>query len=446
MHGAEPKIAQYYLYYPLALTILALGLYALAWAGKSRRTLGIFVGAAGLLLLPLKTILLDNPFIDFHFLLSGGEYVNQGLDPYTLPQMPFPPTALPFFAILAALPRHGLKVAWLVASVIATAALIPLARRCLILQGESRRVDLDGPALWALTAMFSVSISLHVAIKEGNLSIFVALCILLAILSQAHGRGVLAGVCLALATFKPQTMLPFLLLFLRKSDLRTWVALAVVSLLLCIGGSPISELPARFRGEIAQINKLTEFGMVNDYSFEAPEDHNMIGFNRLVYCLGMRNRLAIRWIHVCCNAALGAWLLVLALRPRGFPRDAFCSILALYSLMFFYHRHYDLAMLALPLVYAASRLRSSQLLERQLCSVALIAMLAVMYLHPSSVRVAVPRLTGGTGVWERLGEAIVFPYIIWAILLAMACLTIAARLGAAAATDSSQPRFSSASP
>ena len=435
MQVLESRAAQYYVYYPVALGILALGLYVLASAGKHRRTLGLLVLGSGLLLLVLKTIFLDNPFVDFAFVISGGDFVNHGRDPYTLPQMPFPPTALPLFAVLAALPYQGVKVAWLAASVVATVALIPLARRCLLSRSETSRFDLDGPALWVLTAMFSVSISLHVAIKEGNMSVLVTLCILLAIVLQSRGQGVAAGFCLALATIKPQTLLPFLMLFLRRSDLRTWVTLAVVSLLLCAAGSPIAEIPARFRGEIANVKKLTEFGAVNDYSFEAPVDHNIIGLNRLVYCLGMRDRVAIQWIHVSLNAALGIWLLTLALRPRGFPRDAFLAILSLYSLVFFYHRHYDLAMFAIPLVYCASRVRSSRPLERRLCFASLVIMLAVMDIHPSSVQVVLQKIFTGNGLWERLGEAFVIPYFIWAILAVMVCLTIVARLDSGAPAD-----------
>jgi len=440
MHKLESDVAQYYVYYPLALVVLAFGLCALVWAGKSRRTLGFLVAGSGLLLLLLKTLTNENPLNDFQILLQGGDCVIRGQDPYKLPVMPFPPTALPLFAVLAELPRHSLLVTWLAASVIATLSLIPLARRCLILQADTSRFDLDGPALWALAAVFSLSISLHFAIKAGNLSIFVSLCILLAILFQSQGRGLSAGVCLALATVKPQTLLPFLLLFLRRSDLRTWMALAVVSLLLCLSGSPISELPARFRGEMDNITRLTEFGELNDYSFEAPQDQNIIGFNRLVYCLGMRNRVAIRWIQHSLVAAFGAWLLSLALWPRAFPRDALCSITSLYSLVFFYHRTYDLAILALPLVYATSRLRSSQPVERRLCLVSLVTMLAVMYIHPTFVEVALRKLTGGTRVWEPLGEAFVFPYATWAILGVMACLATAARINADAPRDySSQP-------
>ncbi|MGO9913939.1 MAG: glycosyltransferase 87 family protein [Isosphaeraceae bacterium] len=439
MHNPESNVAQYYVYYPLALVVLALGLCVLAWAGRRRRALGILVTASGLLLLLLKTVTNENPLNDFLILLQGGDCVIRGQDPYDLPVMPFPPTALPLFAVLAELPRHGLLITWLAASVIATLSLIPLARRCLILQAGTSRFDLDGPALWALTTVFSLSISLHFAIKAGNLSIFVALCILLAILLQSKGWGLAAGACLALATVKPQTLLPFLLLFLRRSDVRTWVALAVVSLVLCLSGSPISELPARFRGEMDNIARLTAFGELNDYSFESPQDQNMIGFNRLVYCLGMRNRVAIRWIQISLVAAFGAWLLTMARGPRGFPRDAFCSIVSLYSLVFFYHRTYDMAILALPLVYAASRLGSTQPVERRLCLVSLVTMLAVMYIHPTFVEVALRKLTGGMRVWEPLGEAIVFPYATWAILGVMACLAAAAWKSADAPRHSASP-------
>ncbi len=438
MDGVAERAARFYVYYPFALLVLVLGLYALVCAGKSRRTLSYVVVGCGMLLLLLKTTFLENAFVDFNFLLAGGDVVRRGEDPYKLAQMPFPPTVLGVFAALSSLPRKGVMVAWLFASVVVTVCLVPLARRCLILQSGTNRFDLDGPALWVLTTIFSVSVSLDVAIKEGNLSVLVTFCILLALLFQSQGRGVLSGVCLAVATFKPQTLLPFLILFLRKSDLRTWIALAVASLLLCAAGSPISELPDRFRGEFAMVARLSDVGKVNDYSFPGLVNQSIVGFNRLVYCLGLRDRVMISWVQTALVAVFGIWLVSLALQPKRFPRDTLYSLIALYSMLFFYHRHYDLPILALPLVYTASRLRSSQTLERRLCLAALVIMLATMYIHPMSVELVVRKLSAGKPVLERLCQALLLPYTIWAILISMACLAIATIKSTVADSDTSQ--------
>ena len=385
------------------------------------------VACSGLLLLVVKTVTNENPLGDLKTVLEGGDCVLNGQDPYALPVMPFPPTALPLFAGLAALPRQGLLVGWLAVTTIVTVSLVPLARRCLLSLAGPNRFDIDGPALWALSTLFSLSIALHIAIKAGNLSIVVSFFILLAILFQSHGLSFSAGACLALATVKPQTLLPFLLLFLRKSDIRTWVALVVVSLVLCLSGSPISELPNRIRGEMKNIAGLTQFGALNDYSFEAPQDNNIIAFNRLLYCLGMRNRDAISRIQLVLVVAIGAWLISLMVRPRDFPRDALCVLTALYSLVFFYHRGYDLAILALPLVYTASRLRSDEPTERRLCLASFVTMLLLMYIHPVFLEVALRKLTGAFRLVERIGEGIVLPYATWAVLGVMACVAIAGR-------------------
>ena len=68
-----------------------------------------------------------------------------------------------------------------------------------------------------------------------------------------------------------------------------------------------------------------------------------------------------------------------------------------------------------------------QLLRYLVC-----AMLAVMYVHPSFVQVIFTKLFPGTGVWDRLGQGLVLPFIIWTILGAMACITIVARRDTAA--------------
>src|SRR5262249_9669429 len=153
---------------------------------------------------------------------------------------------------------------------------------------------------------------------------------------------------------KVHTVIPILILFSRKSDLRTWISLAVTTVLLCLATSSISEFPGRIRDEFRNVTELSAAGKVNDYSFDNPYDHMIIGFDRTLYCLGLRDRSVIGLAQGAILVGIGLWLLWLALRPQGFPRRALCSIVALYAMIFLYHRTYDMTILALPLVYAAT--------------------------------------------------------------------------------------------
>ena len=51
-------------------------------------------------------------------------------------------------------------------------------------------------------------------------------------------------------------MLPFLLLFLRKSDWRAWVALAATSLALCLATGPPADLPSRLATLLERIEQV----------------------------------------------------------------------------------------------------------------------------------------------------------------------------------------------
>ena len=70
-------------------------------------------------------------------------------------------------------------------------------------------------------------------------------------------------------------MLPFLLLFHRKTDLRTWVALPVIVLGLCLMTPRADDLPGRLTALLERIKELELPGRVNDYSFEGTRSENI---------------------------------------------------------------------------------------------------------------------------------------------------------------------------
>ena len=91
-------------------------------------------------------------------------------------------------------------------------------------------------------------------------------------------------------------------------------------------------------------------------------------------------------------------------------------------MIFFYHRTYDMTILALPLVYAATGMRADRLVERRLNSAVFIMIILLMYVHSMLVKLAVQKATALQPVLGYLGQAILLPYATWLILLSMTCI------------------------
>ena len=100
----------------------------------------------------------------------------------------------------------------------------------------------------ALTLVLIASDAFGYGLFIGQLGLLAALALVAALDQQGRGRPIGAGIWLGVATIKVSTMLPFLLLFLRKSDLRTWVALVLTCSTLCLLGGFPSLLPGASRG------------------------------------------------------------------------------------------------------------------------------------------------------------------------------------------------------
>ncbi len=373
--------------------------------------------------------------IDYRIFWGAGNDVWAGIDPYgadRFAELPFPhpPNVLPFFAAFALLPFPTSFLVWTAFNVVACVALVPLTQAALMAQDR-----LDGSAvpnpkpswrlpevvLFGLTCALILSDASLLTLALGQFSIMAAVALLAALAAQARGRPVAAGVLLALATVKVGTMLPFLLLFLRKEDWRTWVALALTTLALCLATVPATELPGRLMTVLDRIEQLQAPGQVNDYTFEGTQPENILGFESAFYRVGLRDRTVIRLAQFAAVLALGAWVARQVIGPRRLPRAAACALVALYSTLFLYHRSYDTVILVLPLVYCAGQARLGQGRVRWQFAACAIALLFVLNLNVEFLREAT-RLSLTWGAWGRVVQAVVLPYGTWLIVLAMVLL------------------------
>jgi hypothetical protein len=413
---------------------------ALAAGFRIRAGLVRWASFAAALLLLFYLMILFKAMIppDYHIFWRAGRDIWSGLDPYAPARFstnPFlnPPTALPLFALFAILPFAPSFVIWALLNLLICLALPAFSLRVLRAQGgrdseigHERKTSVDvlpTTQLVAMTAALAVSDAFIRGLYAGQLGLLTAFFLIAALGAQARGRPIVAGVCLALATIKVVTMLPFLLLFHRRSDITTWLSLGCVCIGLCLATGRLEALPGRLSNMAQRIEALSAPGKVNDYSFEGTQNESLIGFEHLFYCLGVRDRLLIRWLQYLAVATAGlwvAWQVLVARRPPG----AACSLVALFAMVFLYHRDYDALILTLPMVYCASRAHRETGTARYLFSGCSIAIHAILYMNLTLLMF----LTGKSQIWGvagRLIQATLLPYALWLILLAMAAIVTA---------------------
>ena len=415
---------------------LALGVLVLLRARVPTFWLKSLIAATlAILLIHLYAVFHQDLFgFDFQLFWKTGLDVWRGADPYAparFAEHPFlnPPTALPLFALFAALPIRASLAFWTLLNIASSLGLIALARSALISQdrlgaagGQVRAAleSLPPVAIAGLAICLSFSEASLKGLYLGQLGLFTAVMLLLALVAQGRGRPIWAGVCLFLATVKFVTMIPFVLLFLRRADRLSWVVLLALVLGSCALTGRIADLPGRLATLAQRAGELSAPGKVNDYSYEGTRNESIISFEHLFYRLGMRDRVWIRYAQVFALLTVGAWVAYLVLL-KDLPRPAAACLVSLSSLLFIYHRDYDALILALPLVHCAGRLGEATGRARWAYAAIGVSTIGVLYMSSTFLRC----LTGFTlqwGAWGRLVHAAVLPYATWLILLCMLIL------------------------
>jgi Glycosyltransferase family 87 len=368
---------------------------------------------------------------DLMYFWSAGRTIWQGGDPYSDPYLLNPPTATPLYVLfgLASLPT--IAVIWASLNAIGGLLLVPLAYRTLSAVDAPDDWKLPPVVVGLLTVIVGLSFSFRLGVQTGQLSCLVALALLAAILVRAKGQRVLAGVLLAAATIKTGMMLPFLLLFPRRSDWRVWAAMALTALVLCLTATPAPKLLERCQECLKHISAFSQRGMENDYSYDNVTSKGekryieIFGFDHLLYRAGLRDRAVIQAAQYALLLLLGAWIAWQVIRRPDLPRGAACSLVAIYSAVFLYHRLQDMIILALPLTYVIGRAlieRGRACLAYLLCAAAI---LGVLHLRTGMLLSLTERYANSTSLGGRLIEALVLPYGTWLVLLALGCLTAA---------------------
>ncbi len=265
-----------------------------------------------------------------------------------------PPTAGPLFRLFAVLPLRTSAPVWTLVNALGMLGLVPLAQAALRAQGGADAPRLPGFRRAILTAALCLSCSHGMGLALGQVSLLMAVALLAALHAQGRNRPAQAGFWLAVATIKVNTMLPFLVLFLRRRDGRTWLSLSLCTLAFCLATGPLSQLPARCHATLATIRTSFEPGHVNDYAYDGPAQASLVGIDHALYRLGLRDRILIPRLQLVLLAGLGLALAQRVVRGR-WRRDHACALVALFATLFLYHRVYDLVLLVLPIVFALLR-------------------------------------------------------------------------------------------
>jgi len=369
--------------------------------------------------------------LDFQFFWKAGCDVWDAVDPYSpsrFTEHPFlnPPTALPLFALFAALPIRASLAFWTLLNVSSSLGLIALARSALMSQdrlgiaGHQARGGLESlppVAIAGLAICLSFSEASLKGLCLGQVGVFTAVMLVLALVAQGRGQPIWAGVCLFLATVRFVTTIPFLVLFLRRPDRLSWVVLLALALGSCALTGRIADLPGRLATLAQRAGELSAPGKVNDYSYEGTRNESIISFDHLFYRLEMRDRDWIRYAQVFALLTVGAWAAYLVIMNDR-PRPATACLVSFFSLLFLYHRDYDSVILALPLVYCAGKVRVTTGPPRWLYTACGSMAIAILYADELYLRLLTQHSLGW-GTWGRLVQATVLPYAMWLILLAI---------------------------
>ncbi len=389
---------------------------ALAWG----------VAVVGCLSFVLLTYLQYPPGKDVRIFWETGCTLWQGGNPYG-DKCINPPTALPLYLGLAALPFPLLLAAWTALSVGLGLALVWLAQHVLQVQGAEAKWRLPGVVIAVLTSAAVLSFAVRYGVELGQIALLNTSFIFAALYAQGRGRPGWAGFWMALATVKISLMLPFLVLFHRKEDRKTWLTLGATTLGLCLFCTSGMELPQQLRDCLHNIGELGGPGKINDYSYLNRNNIENFGFDHALFRLGVKDRQMVQGAQLALLALLGCWIAWNVVRGHWSPAAA-CAVVAFYAAVFLYHRVYDMSILFLPLVYAAGRARTERGTARWLFALSALSVLAVLYLRVGMLRSLTGVAPGAEGVVYRLLEALVLPYGTWLVVIGMVCLAAAERL------------------
>jgi Glycosyltransferase family 87 len=420
------SIEQYYVYYPLALIITAAIIAAILDIPWAKRIFP-YVIAAGWIIFAAKTVIYSSTGTDFNVFWEAGQATLQGKSPYSVAGAVNPPTAVPFYILLASIPQPLSLLGWTVVNAIAAALLVWVSYQMLRGQDYPYKVMLPNRVLNGLSVVAALSLPCHFSLRLGQFTFLITVCIILALSAYGRGRQIFAGIIYGIATIKINTALPFLLLLVDRRSWRFWLTMSLSVLVLCMMIPGPARLLPWVQQSLGNIVALAQPGKINDYSVLSSDFHNMIGFDSIFYHLGVGDRSQIRIFQLVAMTTLGAWIGFKSIGQRDGSRGATCAIVALYAMVFTYHRVQDGVILAIPLVYVVSQLhiQAGHQAGRRWFMAAMAAIIGALYWHPK-LNVVIVAIVDRLQVssLSRIASAVFLPFHTWLVLAAILFITL----------------------
>jgi hypothetical protein len=392
--------------------------------GRPRLEKALFVFAAFILVAHAIWLLSRNyGFLswDFGRMYGAGENALNGISPYEVPNFVYLPTSLPFFELCALVPFGTMQQILLVGN---TLMVLSLPYVSWIVLKESGPYSEERTGSYPYAASACILAAPLVAIEAGQMQVITCLLILFALHLKFRGRPFLAGLSLAAATLKITMMLPALTQFCDKKGRWAWVGLVTgVAMLLALGTSP-HQIPDRIGENLANIAETSRPGGHDDIAFENSISEYLVSIERLLYCLGMRDRPAIKLVELGI-LGLMAVALAWASATRRLAPDASLAAACTFGTFFLYHR-FDTVLLAPALFYCTAGARREVGWSRMLFNVTTVAILAVMSIRGPWFR-SLALWSLDTGTTGRIVQIFVVPYAIWFTIGVMAVLCLVPR-------------------
>ncbi len=356
----------------------------------------------------------ENPY------LYGDGSVNKGQS------MLSPPNCVPIFGLLALPPFETSLRIWTVLTTLLTLLLVPVAAKFIRenSSGDTQSIPRADLALLCVCALLSMAS--HFTLGLGQLTAVVAMSVFGALYLKGRGRPLLAGLIASLAAMKPQTALPFMLLFLVKKDWKLLASATLVVVGLCLASGPPAELLPRLGQMLANIRNLSKPGEMND-ALGSPHAATIIGFDRLLIGFGVTDRSFLRMFQAALTLLVGAFVAWQVI-GRKLSDAASACIVALFTMVFTYHRTTDALILLLPLVYCAGQIfdPATAPRPRHWYRVTAVMVLLVLYLHPAALQIFTDYLAH-LPVIGSTARLILLPLPVWLVLAAIFAFCFAER-------------------
>jgi len=282
---------------------------------------------------------------DIYNLAVLGHVERAWVYPQQIPDGVLPNNYSPFFAVafvpFAALPYSLAYAIWLALNSVFLGS-------CLVALGRLAGLGIRGKAVLAVAA--ALSVPAIVAMVLGQVSFFLLLLLIGCLLALRGRRDILAGSLLALTLFKPQYVVPFLLLLVMLRRRRALAGFITTTACLTIAPLPILGLDADLRyvrALIAAVGYPPSIG-----GFGPRLNSSFAGFAQLLLDPSAARVVAI----VLSLAALG--VLVLTIRRGASLEVAFAQAMVVALLTSQHVLIHDLSLLLIPATVLI-RLRSA---------------------------------------------------------------------------------------